>query len=55
MHDYLIPHDQYSLVSKLREQGSLLSEEVVEAGMVVKAAPRGNLAYLVKEFLDHSK
>ena len=55
VHDYLIPHDQYSLVSKLREQGSLLSEEVVEAGMVVKAAPRGNLAYLVKEFLDHSK
>jgi GTP-binding protein HflX len=55
VHDYLIPHDQYSLVSKLREQGSLLSEEVVEAGMVVKAAPRGNLAYLVKEFLDHSQ
>jgi GTP-binding protein HflX len=55
VHDYLIPHAQYSLVSKLREQGSLLSEEVVERGVVVKAAPRGNLAYLVKEFLDHSQ
>ena len=55
VHDYLIPHDQYSLVSKLREQGSLLSEEVVEGGVVVKAAPRGNLAYRIKEFLDHSQ
>ena len=55
VHDYLIPHDQYSLVSKLREQGSLLSEEVVEGGVVVKAAPRGNLAYQIKEFLDHSQ
>jgi GTPase len=55
VHDYLIPHDQYSLVSKLREQGSLLSEEVVEGGVVVRAAPRGNLAYQIKEFLDHSQ
>ena len=52
VHDYLIPHDQYSLVSKLREQGSLLSEEVVEGGVVVKATPRGNLAYQIKGFLD---
>ena len=55
VHDYLIPHDQYSLISKLREQGSLLSEEVVEGGVEVKAAPRGNLAYLIKELLDHSQ
>jgi len=55
VHNYLIPHDQYSLVSKLREQGSLLSEEVVEGGVAVKAAPRGNLAYQIKEFLDHSQ
>lgn len=52
--DYLIPHDQYSLVSKLREQGSLLSEEVVEGGVVVKATPRGNLAYQIKGFLENS-
>jgi len=52
--DYLIPHDQYSLVSKLREQGSLLAEEVVEGGVVVKATPRGNLAYRIKGFLENS-
>jgi len=55
VHDYLIPHDQYSLVSKLREQGSLLSEEVVEGGVVVKATPRGNLAYQIKGFIDCSR
>lgn len=52
--DYLIPHDQYSLVSKLREQGSLLSEEVVDSGVCVKATPRGSLAYQIKEFLVYS-
>ncbi len=52
--DYLIPHELYSLVSKLREQGSLLAEEVVETGVSVKATPRGSLAYQIKEFLDPS-
>ena len=47
---YLVPHAQYSLVSGLREQGCLLSEEVVEGGVQVKAAPRGKLKHQMKEF-----
>jgi GTP-binding protein HflX len=49
--DYLVPHDQYALVTRLREQGALLTEEVEEGGVMVKAAPRGNLAYRMKEYI----
>ncbi|MBT3638213.1 MAG: GTPase HflX [Opitutae bacterium] len=49
--NYLVPHDQYALITRLREQGALLSEEVEEEGVLVKAAPRGNLAYRMKEFV----
>lgn len=49
--DYLVPHDQYALVTRLREQGALLTEEVEEGGVMVKAAPRGNLAYRMKEYV----
>ena len=49
--NYLVPHDQYALITRLREQGALLSEEVEEDGVLVKAAPRGSLAYRMKEFV----
>ena len=53
--DYLIPHEQYSLVSKLREQGSLLAEEVVEKGVSVKATPRGAWLTKLKNFSTLAK
>jgi GTP-binding protein HflX len=49
--NYLVPHKNYSLVSRLREQGTLRSEEVVQGGVMVKAVPRGKLAYQMKEFV----
>jgi GTP-binding protein HflX len=50
--DYLVPHNQYVLVTRLREQGALLEEEVEENGVAVKAAPRGSLANQMKEYIN---
>jgi len=47
---YLVPHAKYSLVSRLREQGALLTEEVEEKGVAVTASPRGQLAHQMEEF-----
>ena len=47
---YLVPHAKYSLVSRLREQGALLAEEVEEKGVAVTASPRGQLAHQMEEF-----
>jgi GTPase len=49
--DYLVPHNQYVLVTRLREQGALLEEEVEENGVAVKAAPRGSLANQMKKYI----
>jgi GTP-binding protein HflX len=50
--DYLVPHNQYVLVTRLREQGALLEEEVEENGVSVKAAPRGSLANQMKQYIS---
>jgi GTP-binding protein HflX len=49
---YSIPHQRYDLISKLREQGCICSEEIDGDGYRIKASPRGKLANLIKEFLD---
>lgn len=50
---YLVPHEKYALVSRLREQGSLVSEETAEGegGVRVEATPRGKLDHQMEEFL----
>jgi GTPase len=50
--DYLVPHNQYVLVTRLREQGALLEEEVEENGVSVKGAPRGSLANQMKQYIS---
>ena len=49
---YSIPHQRHDLISKLREQGCICSEEIDGNGYRIMASPRGKLANLIKEFLD---
>ena len=48
--EYLIPHHRYDLISKLRNQGSICAEEIVDAGVKITASPRGGLEELLLEF-----
>ena len=48
---YLIPHHQYYLVAKLRDQGCICTEEIGEVGFQIEATPRGKLASLLIEFI----
>lgn len=52
MESYSIPHQRYDLISKLREQGCICSEEINGDGYRIMASPRGKLANSIKEFLD---
>lgn len=48
--EYLIPHHRYDLISKLRNQGSICAEEIVDTGVKITASPRGGLEELLLEF-----
>jgi len=48
--EYLIPHHRYDLISKLRNQGSICAEEIVDTGVKITASPRGGLEGLLLEF-----
>ena len=50
LESYLIPHESYALVVKMRKEGCLRSEEVEENGVLVKGTPRGKLRSELKEF-----
>ena len=49
---YLIPHESYALVAKMRKEGCLRSEEVEENGVLVKGTPRGKLRSELKKFTE---
>lgn len=48
--EYLIPHNRYDLIAKLRNQGSICEEEIVDTGVKITASPRGGLEELLSEF-----
>jgi GTP-binding protein HflX len=48
--EYLIPHHRYDLVAKLRNQGSICTEEIIDFGVKITASPRGGLEELLSEF-----
>ena len=48
--EYLIPHHRYDLISKLRNQGSICTEEIIDFGVKITASPRGGLEELLSEF-----
>lgn len=50
LQEYKIPHNRYDLIAKLREQGSISSEETLEVGVVIKANPRAKLASQLTDF-----
>ncbi len=52
---YLIPHSHYSIISRIREEGCLESEEVTEVGTIVEAFPQGKLLYELKKFANNEK
>ena len=47
---YLVPHNQYSLVSKMRREGCLEEMESNEDGMLVNASPSPKLAKEMEKF-----
>jgi len=49
---YLIPHNRYDLVAKLREQGCILSETSDENGLEIEASPRGKMKNLLRDYLN---
>ena len=49
---YLIPHESYALVAKMRKEGCLRSEEVEENGVLVKGTPRGKLRSELNKFTE---
>ncbi len=52
---YLIPYQNYSLVSKIRHEGCLKSEKVTEGGIIVEAFPREWLSSKLEKFVDFKK
>jgi GTP-binding protein HflX len=48
--EYHIPHNRYDLIAKLRNQGSICAEEIVNTGVKISASPRGGLEELLSEF-----
>ncbi len=50
LQEYKIPHNRYDLIAKLREQGSISTEETLEVGVVIKANPRAKLASQLTDF-----
>ena len=52
LESYLIPHESYALVAKMRKEGCLRSEEVEENGVLVKGTPRGKLRSELKKFTE---
>jgi GTP-binding protein HflX len=47
---YLIPHDKYSLVVKIRKEGCLAKESAEENGMLITAYPGSRLKKELKGF-----
>ena len=47
---YLIPHDKYSLVVKIRKEGCLATESAAENGMLITAYPGSRLKKELKGF-----
>ena len=43
LRSYLIPHDEYKLVVKIRKEGCLVEELPVDEGMMIKAYPSSRL------------
>ena len=48
--EYHITHNRYDLIAKLRNQGSICVEEIVNTGVKISASPRGGLEELLSEF-----
>lgn len=53
--EYLIPHQRYDLIAKLRDQGSITEEEILESGTRVVASPSAKLATLLIDYLNRKK
>ena len=43
LRSYLIPHEEYKLVVKIRKEGCLAEESSVDEGMMIKAYPSSRL------------
>ena len=52
---FLIPHRHYSIISRIRKEGCLKSEEVTEVGILVEAFPQGKLAEELKKYANYEK
>ncbi|MBP51595.1 MAG: GTPase HflX [Opitutae bacterium] len=52
---FLIPHRHYSIISRIRKEGCLKSEEVTEVGILVEAFPQGKLAKELKKYANYEK
>jgi 50S ribosomal subunit-associated GTPase HflX len=50
--NYLIPHDEYSLVARMRKEGCLMTEEVCEAGVKVEGTPQGKLLHDLQKYSE---
>ena len=50
---FLIPHELYGLVSRLRNEGCLQSEETMEKGVLVEARPSSKLLFELSEFQEN--
>ena len=48
--NYLVPHERYDIISKMREQGCILSEKISDNGVEITATPRGQLEKILTEF-----
>jgi GTP-binding protein HflX len=48
--NYLVPHERYDIISKMREQGCILSEKITDLGVEITATPRGQLKKILNEF-----
>jgi GTP-binding protein HflX len=50
---YLIPHDEYSLVARMRKEGCLKTEEVFENGVKVEGTPQGKLLHVLEKYVEN--
>ncbi len=49
--EYLVPHDRYDLVARLRREGSVRKEETVSEGTLILAAPMGSMIPRMESYI----
>jgi GTP-binding protein HflX len=50
LRSFLIPHEEYKLVVKIRKEGCLVEESSVDTGMMIKAYPSTRLREELKQY-----